>query len=85
LVVFGGVGFWKKNKKEIKGDGDYAIVGGWSSGDGGGVMMVEVKVVVEKNKRGGGDDGVVMVVKMVLEKVVELSPEWFVGDVMVGL
>jgi len=32
--------------------------------------------VMEKNKRGGGDDGVVMVVKTVLEKVVELSSEW---------
>ena len=40
-------------------------------------MVVRVEMeVMEKNKRGGGDDVVVMVVKMVLEKVVELSPEW---------
>ena len=39
-------------------------------------MVKVTMVVVEKNKRGGGDDRVVMVVKIVLEKVVELSPEW---------
>jgi len=39
------------------------------------VVRVEMEMV-EKNKRRGGDDGVVMVVKTVLEKVVELSPEW---------
>ena len=40
-------------------------------------MVVRVEMVVmEKNKRGGGGDGVVMVMKLVLEKVVELLPEW---------
>ena len=33
-------------------------------------------VVMKKNKRGGGEDGVVMLMKIVLEKVVELSPKW---------
>ena len=49
-------------------------------------------VVMEKNKIGGGDDGVMMVVKTVVEKVVELSPEvarvvtgGVVGEVMADL
>ena len=39
-------------------------------------MVVRVEMVVmKKNKRGDGDDGVVMLMKIALENVVELSPE----------
>ena len=72
----------KENEKKVEGDGDYGEVRGWSSGDGGWCCDDESEDGGggERNTRGDGGDRVVMVVKMMLEKVVELSSEWLIRE-----